>query len=68
MGISATHNHIQEMTRLLQARAVALVNVDIGASGNETLKAEGAPSLYRLLLDAAKCVLKNIISLTSVFV
>lgn len=40
---------------MLSQRAVALLNVDL-ISGNATLKLEAVPTLYNLIIDAAKAI------------
>jgi hypothetical protein len=47
--------YVEEYLKPLEARAVALINVD-NVEGNVSLSASGVPLLYRTLVDAARQV------------
>ena len=44
------------MQKVLEARSVAYLNVDISVQGNYTFQAKAAPSLRDLIFDATKLV------------
>lgn len=47
---------VEEKLKLLEARAVAVLNVDIAVMGNQSLYVEAMPLLYRTIMNAAKLV------------
>ncbi|XP_052768673.1 N-acetylated-alpha-linked acidic dipeptidase 2-like [Mya arenaria] len=55
-GLVGSIEWVEHYTKILQARAVAYLNVDIAVEGNSTLRALGTPLLYRSLYSATKKV------------
>uniref|UniRef100_A0A914XW32 Uncharacterized protein n=1 Tax=Plectus sambesii TaxID=2011161 RepID=A0A914XW32_9BILA len=54
-GLVGSTEYVEEYLKPLEARGVALINVD-NVEGNVSLSAEGVPLLYRTLVNAAKLV------------
>ncbi|XP_069805762.1 N-acetylated-alpha-linked acidic dipeptidase 2-like [Dendropsophus ebraccatus] len=55
-GLMGSAESVEELGKVLGARAVAYLNVDIAVSGNSTLQALATPILHKLLYAAAKKV------------
>uniref|UniRef100_A0A914X0Q2 Peptidase M28 domain-containing protein n=1 Tax=Plectus sambesii TaxID=2011161 RepID=A0A914X0Q2_9BILA len=55
-GLIGSTEFAEEYLKVLQQRAVALINVDVGVKGHVTLLATATPSLYQTLIRAAKTV------------
>ncbi len=56
MGLIGSNEWVEEYLKVLQARAVAVLNVDTAISGNISLGVQAVPLLYRTLFNAAKVV------------
>lgn len=47
---------VQEKLKILESRAVAVINVDVAVGGNQTLSVDSSPLLYRAMVNATKLV------------
>jgi hypothetical protein len=55
-GLIGSTEWAEQKLKTLEPRAVALINVDVGVKGKDTLSVGSVPSLYRVLVEASKVV------------
>lgn len=55
-GLGGSSEWVQEKMKTLESRGIAVINVDTGLSGNQTLDVSSAPLLYRSMVAASKFV------------
>uniref|UniRef100_A0A914V839 Uncharacterized protein n=1 Tax=Plectus sambesii TaxID=2011161 RepID=A0A914V839_9BILA len=55
-GLIGSTEFAEEYLKVLQQRAVALVNVDVAVAGNVVIGVESTPSLYNTIIKASKLI------------
>lgn len=55
-GLIGSTEFAEEYLKVLQQRAVSLINIDVAVKGHVALLATATPSLYQTLIKAAKTV------------